>query len=242
MPVDLSITHDVQMVLIAAGLTLVVFIAGARVISASLVSGGRFGQLVEVMVEFVNESIVEEFLGEEGKKWFGFFAALFFFLLFANLLGKLPVPGLHSPTANINVTAALAVMVFVLAQAVGVRKLGPAGYFKKKFLLQGAPWWVQPLAILIMPIVLIAEPFSLCVRLFANMAAGHMVILTFATAPFIGGLYWLDQSVAAKPIAMLPFALSVALTGFELFVAFIQAFIFALLAAVYLSESLEGHD
>jgi len=74
------------------------------------------------------------------------------------------------------------------------------------------------------------------------MAAGHMVILTFATAPFIGGLYWFDQSLATKPLAILPFVLSVALTGFELFVAFIQAFIFALLAAVYLSESLEEHD
>lgn len=229
------------MVLTAAGLTVVIFILGARMISASLVATGRYAHLVEVMVEFVRESVVEEFLGQQGRKWVGFFAALFFFLLIANLLGKLPIPGFHSPTANINVTAALAVMVFIIAQAVGVRRLGPVGYFKKKLLLPGAPWWVQPLAVLIMPIVLIAEPFSLCVRLFANMTAGHMVILTFATAPFIGGLYWVQQDLATKPIAVLPFALSVVLLGFELFVAFIQAFIFTLLSAVYLSESLEQH-
>jgi F-type H+-transporting ATPase subunit a len=240
---DLSITHDVQMVLIAAGLTLVVLVVGARIISASLVSKGRFANMVEVMVEFVRESIVEEFLGEQGKKWFGFFAALFFFLLFANILGKLPIPGLHSPTANINVTAALAVMVFLIAQGVGIKKLGPPAYFKKKFLLPGAPWWVQPLAVLIMPIVLLAEPFSLAVRLFANMTAGHMVLLTFATAPFVGGLYWINQSLAVTPLAALPFVLSVLLMAFELFVAFIQAFIFALLSAVYLSESMmeESH-
>jgi F-type H+-transporting ATPase subunit a len=239
MHVDLSITHDVEMVLISAGLTLALFLIGAWAIKKD--SRGRFANLVEVMLEFVRENIAEEFLGKHASKFFGFLAALFFFLLTANLLGKLPVPGFHSPTANINVTAALAVMVFVIAQAIGLWKMGPLTYFKAKFLLPGAPLWVQPLAVIIMPIVLLAEPFSLCVRLFANMTAGHLVILSFATGPLVGGLYWVDQSLAAKPMALLPFALTVALMGFELFVAFIQAFIFTLLSAVYLSESLEEH-
>ena len=239
---NLSVTHEVIMVWIAAGLTLLVLVAGARLIRASQVVTGRFANLVESMVDFVRENIAKEFLGEHWKTWFAFFASLFFFLLFANLLGKLPIPGFESPTGNINVTAALAVLVFLVAQVVGVIKLGPVGYFKKKFLLPGAPAWVQPLALIIMPIVLLAEPFSLCVRLFANMTAGHMVLFTFATAQLVGGVWLLNHpNIFVKPAAALPFALSVVLVAFELFVAFIQAFIFTLLSALYLSESLEEH-
>jgi len=104
MHVDFSITHDVVMVWTAAALTLVILAAGARVISGSLVATGKFANLVDAMVDFVRSNIVEEFLGEHSKKWFGFFATLFFFILFNNLLGKVPIKGFHSPTGNINVT------------------------------------------------------------------------------------------------------------------------------------------
>jgi len=238
---NFSITHDVILVWIAAATTFVVMVAGARVIVANVVPTGRFANLIDVMVDFVRTNIVEEFLGHNSKAWFGFFATLFFFLLFSNLLGKIPIPGLHSPTANINVTCALAVTVFLIAQVVGIFKLGPVGYFKKKFLLP-APLWVQVPAIPIMFLVLLAEPFSLAVRLFANMTAGHLVLLTFASAQMVGGVWLLGQpSILAKGAAVLPFALSVVLVAFELFVAFIQAFIFTLLSALYLSESLEEH-
>jgi F-type H+-transporting ATPase subunit a len=239
--VDLSISHDVLLIWIAAAMTLVVMVAGARLITGELATTGKFANLVESMVDFVRSNIVEEFLGHHAKAWFGFFATLFFFILFSNLLGKIPIPGLHSPTGNINVTVALAVLVFVVAQMVGMVKLGPWGYFKKKFLLP-APLWVQIPAVPIMFLVLLAEPFSLAVRLFANMTAGHMVLLTFATAQMVGGVWLLGQeSVLVKAAAALPFALSVILVAFELFVAFIQAFIFTLLSALYLSESLEEH-
>jgi F-type H+-transporting ATPase subunit a len=235
-------THEVQLIWLAAGLAFVTLFVGARLIAGSLATTGRFANLVDALVEFVRTNIVEEFLGHHAKKWFGFYAALFFFILFANLLGKVPIPGLHSPTGNINVTAALAVMVFIVCQVVGLINLGPAGYFKRKFMLPGAPAWVQPLAWIIMPIVLVAEPFSLAVRLFANMTAGHMVLLTFATAQMVGGVWLLHQpNLLAKAAAVMPFALSVILVAFELFVAFIQAFIFTLLSALYLSESLEEH-
>lgn len=241
MRIDLSISHAVVMLWVAAALTLVVLVCGARAVSRALVSTGRFANLVEAMIEFVQGAIVEEFLGEHAKRWFGFFATLFFFILFANLLGKLPIPGLVSPTANINVTGALAVLVFVVAQAVGIWKLGLGGYLKKKFLLP-APLWVQIPAVPIMFLVLLAEPFSLAVRLFANMTAGHLVLFTFATAQMVGGVWLLSQPhLLAKAAAVMPFALSVLLVAFELFVAFIQAFIFTLLSALYLSESLEEH-
>lgn len=233
--------HAVYMVWLSAALTFIVLFLGARLIASTTVSSSRFAHFVEAMVEFVRGNIVEEFLGHHGKKWFGFFASLFFFLLFANLLGKIPWLELESPTSLIDVTVAMAVMVFVIAQLVGIFKLGVVGYFKKKFLLPGAPWWVQPLAVIIMPIVLLAEPFSLAVRLFANMTAGHQVLVTFATAELIGGVYLWNAGMWQKLVASLPFAISVVLIGFELFVAFIQAFIFALLSALYLSESLEEH-
>ncbi|MBM3858478.1 MAG: F0F1 ATP synthase subunit A [Verrucomicrobia bacterium] len=248
---NLGITHEVILVWIAAAVTLVVMIAGARLITINLAATGKFANLIEAMMDFVRTSIVEEFLGRHGKAWFGFFAALFFFLLTANLIGKLPGPvyrgveephfWLESPTSNINVTAGMAIFVFLVAQITGIIKLGPAGYFKKKFLLPGAPWWVQPLAIIIMPIVLLAEPFSLAVRLFANMTAGHKVIVTFAVAELVGGVWLFQQGGLWAAVSVLPFVLSVVLLAFELFVAFIQAFIFTLLSALYLSESLEEH-
>ena len=260
------IDHAVYMIWISAALTLLVLVVGAQLAAHGAVAEGRFANLVEAMVEFVRENIVDEFLGHNGKQWFGFIAAIFFFILFANLLGKLPMPpvfahhlrpaqaemesaqpgevarvGFESPTGNINVTACLAVLVFVVSQGVGLVKLGPLGYFKKKFILPAAPLPIQIVAIPIMFLVLLAEPFSLAVRLFANMTAGHIVILTFATAPLVGGLWLFDHSLLVKPAALLPFLLTVVLLAFELFVAFIQAFIFALLSALYLSESLEEH-
>ncbi len=248
---NLAISHEVVLVWIAAAVTLVVMIVGARLITAQLATTGKFANLMEALVDFVRTNIVEEFLGHHGKAWFGFFAALFFFLLVANLIGKLPGPvyqgaeephfWLESPTGNINVTAGMAIFVFLVAQITGIIKLGPVGYFKKKFLLPGAPLWVQPLAMIIMPIVLLAEPFSLAVRLFANMTAGHKVIVTFAVAELVGGVWLCRQGGLWTAVAVLPFVLTVVLLAFELFVAFIQAFIFTLLSALYLSESLEEH-
>jgi len=238
---SLSPDHSVYMVWLSGALTFGVLYLGSKAIRSATASTSRFGNLVDAMVDFVRVNIVEEFLGEHSKRWFGFFGALFFFILFSNLVGKLPIPGFESPTGNINVTVALAVMVFVIAQVVGIIKLGPVGYFKKKFLLP-APVWVQILAVPIMFLVLLAEPFSLAVRLFANMTAGHMVLLTFATAPMVGGVWLANQPhLLIKTAAVLPFSLSVILVAFELFVAFIQAFIFALLSALYLSESIEEH-
>jgi F-type H+-transporting ATPase subunit a len=244
------------MVWIAAVMTVVVLVAGARAITASVASTGRFANFVEAMVDFARENIADAFLGEHAKKWFGFIATIFFFILFANLLGKLPGPVqgapdqvlpaephfmLESPTGNINVTAALAITVFLVAQVVGLVKLGPIGYFKKKFIMPGAPLILQIVAVPIMFLVLLAEPFSLAVRLFANMTAGHKVIITFMVAEMVGGVWLMHQGWFVKPIAILPFVMTVVLLAFELVIAFIQAFIFALLSALYLSESLEEH-
>ena len=230
MHVDLSITHAVEMVWLAAGLTLLVLVVGARLIARSVVTTGRFANLVEAMVDFVRTNIVEEFLGEHAKKWFGFFAAIFFFILFANLLGKLPDP--HVRIADKQHQRHGSPGGDGLRGGAG----GRAGEAWATRLISrrssccparrgGCSRWRS----LIMPLVLLAEPFSLAVRLFANMFAGHMVLVTFATAQMVGGVWLLHHpNVFAKAAATLPFALSVVLLMFELFIAFIQAFIFAL--------------
>jgi F-type H+-transporting ATPase subunit a len=236
-PLNLDITNEIVVMWLAAGLTLLVFGLAARRLAVSAVATDRFTNLVEAMLLFVRDNVAGEFLGEHTRRWLVFIGALFFFILFNNVLGKLP---LHfyvvTPTSNISVTAALALLVFVVAQGVGLFKLGPVGYFKRKFLLP-APLWVQIPAIPIMFLVLLAEPFSLAVRLFANMLAGHMV-MTMVT---MGGLFLAAQHFLVAPLTVVPFALAVLLLAFELFIAFIQAFIFALLSALYLSECLEEH-
>lgn len=238
-PFDFSVTNEVVLLWLAAAVTLGIMILAARKLASGVGTATRFTALVESSVGFVRRDIAEAFLGHHAAQWFPFFAALFFFVFFNNLIGKVPLPWyIVTPTGNINVTLPLAVFVFVIAQGVGIYKMGLGGYFKKKFLLPGAPLWIQPLALIIMPIVLIAEPLSLAVRLFANMLAGHMII-GLITA---GGLYFaVHWPIWAKPMAAVPFAFVVAMGAFELFIAFIQAFIFALLSALYLSESLEEH-
>src|SRR5438309_12127531 len=100
--ISLTPDHNVYMVWLAAGITFLVLFIGARLISRSLTATGKFANFVDAMVDFVRTNIVEEFLGHHGKDWFGFFAAIFFFLLFANLLGKIPWTKLESPTALID--------------------------------------------------------------------------------------------------------------------------------------------
>jgi F-type H+-transporting ATPase subunit a len=237
--IDLSITNEILLIWAAGAATFLTFLLAARKLSASATSTSRFTMLIESAIDFVRMEVAEAFLGHHAKRWFPFVAALFFFVLFANLIGKIPVPWfIVTPTGNINVTAALAIFVFIVAQVVGLAKMGPLAYCKRKFLLPGAPLWVQPLAIIIMPIVLLAEPFSLAVRLFANMTAGHQII---AVISGFGLMFAASKHLWVKPLAALPFGFVVVMLAFELFVAIIQAFIFALLSALYLSESLEDH-
>lgn len=237
--IDLSITNEIVLIWAAAAITLLIFMVTARRLAASATSTSRFTMLTEASLAFVKGDVAEAFLGHHARRWFPFIAALFFFILFCNLIGKIPVPWfIVTPTGNINLTAALAILVFVVAQAVGLYKMGLVTYCKRKFLLPGAPLWVQPLAIIIMPIVLLAEPFSLAVRLFANMTAGHSVV---AVVSGFGIAFAASETLWIKPLAALPFVFVVVMLGFELFIALIQAFIFALLSALYLSESLEDH-
>ncbi len=159
--------------------------------------------------------------------WFSFLATLFLFIFFCNVSGLIPFS--ESPTGSISVTAAMAVLVFLLAQAVGVYCHG-FGHLKA-LVPSGIPWPMLPFIIPLEIISQLARPFSLAVRLFANMFAGHSVMLIFL------GLI----SAATFPLLkLLPFAGVVLLSMFEIFVAFIQAFIFTYLASFYISDAAHG--
>jgi F-type H+-transporting ATPase subunit a len=236
--IDLSITNTVVMLWLAVGLTFLLLGLAARAVNST--GQGRLANLVEALLEFVRENITEAFMGHNGAKWFPFIAAVFFFILFANLIGLVPVPGyFHAATNNLNVTATLAILVFVVVQGVAVKTHGPMYYLGILF-PKSAPGWLR---FSLMPIIeligILARPFSLAIRLFANMTAGHQIILVLLTGELIGVTYLLNQGVVMKCLAPLPFLAVVVMDAFEIFVAFIQAFIFALLTALYLGEALE---
>jgi F-type H+-transporting ATPase subunit a len=219
---DLSITNAVLFMWIACALVFITLVIAGR--AGRLVPKG-IQNLMESMVSFLHQTFITEILGEEAAGWFPFVATLFFFILYCNLIGL--VPKGFTATSNINVTASLAVVVFLCTQAVGIYKHGLFGYLKKF-----APKGIHPVILIIMiPIEIIsaiAKPFALAVRLFANMTAGHLVILVF-----------LSMIIMFKSAIIAPFPLAMAtvMMAFEIFVALIQAFIFSILASMYIAEA-----
>lgn len=215
---------------IAAFLT--IFMAGRK---KALVPS-KFQSAMEVLLSAIREKMVLDTMGHEGLPFFPFIASLFFFVFFCNIVGIFPLGHYgYTATSNINVTSTLAILVFAVVVVVGIRKKGPLGYVKS-FAPPGVPIFLLPLIFPVEVISLFAKHFALAVRLFANMLAGHTVILVFATgAAVLFGATW---KVVLFPF---PFLGVVAMLIFEIFVALIQAFIFAILAALYIGDSLHEH-
>jgi F-type H+-transporting ATPase subunit a len=235
---NLSITNFVVILWLAALLTFLFLVGAARAVNET--GTGRFANLVESMLDFVRENVSDAFMGHHGAKWFPFVATIFFFILFNNLAGLIPIPSyFHAGTSNLNVTAVLAIVVFLVVQAVAVKQHG-LKYYVGLLFPKSAPSWLR---FTLMPFIeligVFARPFSLAIRLFANMTAGHQIILVLLTGELIGVTYLLQQGFFMKLLAPLPLVGVIVMDGFEIFVAFIQAFIFALLTALYLGEALE---
>lgn len=184
---------------------------------------------IRMIEEYLYDFIVNEVgsgLKTNQKIWFSFLMTLFLFILFGNLSSL--IPGAISPNSNINVTASMAISIFLISQIAGIYTHGWRHF--KHIIPPGIP---KPILILMIPIEIVsqlARPFSLAIRLFANVFAGHMVLTIF-----IGFLI-----VVSPFIKLIPFVGVLALSFFELFVAFIQAFIFTYLSAFYISESING--
>jgi F-type H+-transporting ATPase subunit a len=227
--IDISITNAVVSIWVACILVFLTLTLAGRI--GRLIPRG-LQNLMESLVSFVKQSLIHEILGEEGMNWFPFIATLFFFILFCNLLGL--IPKMFTATSNINVTATLAAMVFILTQGAGIAKHGLVGY-GKTFVPKGMPRGIMGgiligFMIIVEIISQLARPFSLAVRLFANMTAGHMVILVFISMIFM------FQGIIAKVfVTPMSVVMAVVMMAFEIFVSLLQAFIFAILASIYIS-------
>jgi F-type H+-transporting ATPase subunit a len=176
-------------------------------------------------------------MGTQGAAWVPFLTTLFFFILCLNLWEIVPLVQ-FPPTSRIAVPMYLALQTWVLFIAVGIKTQGPLRYFRNTLFPPGVP---KPLYLLVVPIeffsVFIVQPFSLAVRLFANMMAGHLLLVTFSV--IAAALWSRSPAVLLLP---LPVATAVALTGFELLVGVLQAYIFTMLTAVYIGQSLHPHE
>jgi len=185
----------------------------------------------ESIVDFVNEGIIEQTIGPEGSGWMPFLLTLFCFVFVCNIWEVLP--GAQMPVnARIAIPAELAIMIWFIYNFVGIKSQGFFGYFKTMLFPPGVPIFLY---ILVTPIefvsTLFVRPLSLAVRLFANMLAGHLLLVSFAV---LTAALWSSTYV----LAILPFSLLIALTGFEVLVSVLQAFIFTILTAVYIGGSM----
>ncbi|WP_043338291.1 F0F1 ATP synthase subunit A [Belnapia moabensis] len=194
---------------------------------------GRLQALAESGYEFVH-GIVTGQVGDQGKKYFPFVFSIFMFVLFGNMIGLLPYA--FTFTSHIAVTFALAALVFVVVTVVALAIHGT--HFFSYFFPEGAPKALAPLIIPIEIISYLSRPISLSVRLFANMVAGHVMLKVFATFVVMIGS---AAGVLGLIGAVLPMAMNVALVGFEILVAFLQAYVFAILTSIYLHDAVHLH-
>jgi F-type H+-transporting ATPase subunit a len=194
---------------------------------------GRLQSLAELSYEFVANTI-ESTAGKEGMKFFPLVFTLFMFILVANIIGLIPYT--FTVTSHIIITAALALLVFLTVLVYGFYKNG-LGFFRL-FVPKGIPIYILPLIVFIEVLSFLSRPISHSVRLFANMLAGHITLKVFASfVTLLGGL-----GIAGIAGATLPLALVVALTALELLVAFLQAYVFAILTCIYLNDAIHpGH-
>ena len=221
--VDLSFTNSSLFMVIAVTLITLFIVAGMR--QRALVPG-RLQSMAEISYEFI-ANMIRDNIGSAGRKFFPFVFTLFMFVLFGNLLGLLPYS--FTFTSHIVVTAGLAVMVIIGVTIVGIVKHG--FHFFSFFVPKGVPIALLPLMIPIEIISYLSRPVSLSIRLFANMMAGHTMLKVFGgfvvVLGFLGG--WA------------PLTMDVALTAFEILVAFLQAYVFTVLTCIYLNDALSLH-
>ena len=189
--------------------------------------------VAEATVDFVRNGIILETMGEEGLKWTPFLTTMFSFIFVCNIWEI--IPGIQMPVnARIALPMFMALLVYVLYHYVGIKEQGLGGYLRSSLIPPGVPKAILPLLMFIELItMLITKPLSLCVRLFANMFAGHLLLITFAV--ITSALWALQATIVIMPASLF---MLIALTGFEVLVAFLQAFIFTILTGVYIGQSM----
>jgi F-type H+-transporting ATPase subunit a len=228
-PYDISFTQSSLWMAIGVVLTIILMTLSVR--NRSLVPG-RWQNIAEMLYDVVF-GLTREYLNEEGRKYFPFVFTLFMVVLMGNLLGLIPYSFTY--TSHIAVTGALALFVFGMATLVGLWK--HKLHFFSLFLPSGLPILMAPLIIPIEIISYLSRPLSLSVRLCANMMMGHTMLKLIAG--FCASLFFLGFGL--QLVGIVPFLINTALTGLELLIAFIQAYVFAILTCIYLRDAIELH-
>lgn len=194
--------------------------------------------VAEMGYMFVRDQVARPFLGKDADRWMGLLLSIFFMVWIWNVMGVVPV--LQFPVAaHIAFPIVLALSIYVLKIYLGVKHQGPVGYFKNMMFPPGLP---KPIYVLLAPIELLSNmiiaPFTHAVRLFANMFAGHIILAFFSMV----GFWFLFEKLTplGAPLGVVGVVMTIAMTGFEMFIQFLQAFLFAMLAAMYIGNSLHA--
>ena len=218
---DLSITRHVIFMWLGSILLFWVMTRVAKAYKSSMVPKG-FTNFWELFIVFVRDEIAKPTIGKGFEKFLPYLLTAFFFILFGNFLGLIPFSATF--TSNIAVTATMAIFTFLVIQFGGMRSNGAFGYFKG-LIPHGVPVFLLPIMIVVELLGLLAKPFALAIRLFANMTAGHIVIYALISLIFV------MQSVAWAGLAI-PMALFI--YGLEVLVALLQAYIFTMLSSLFI--------
>ena len=238
-PIDISITKIVLQLFIVLFLVTYIFLKISKKYQQNKGKAPKGIQsLLEPLILFIRDDIAKSSIGEKKyEKYLPYLLSVFFFIFFSNLIGLVPIfPGGANLTGNIAITLVLAIFTFIITTF-----SGNANYWKHIINAPGVPWWLK-LPIPLMPVVEIigvfTKPFVLMVRLFANITAGHIIALGFFSLIFIFG----NMSIyAGYGISVVSVAFTVFMTLLELLVAFIQAYVFTLLSALYFGMAIEEH-
>lgn len=218
---DISITKHVVFMWVALLILVLIFRVAAKSYKKSLVPKG-VTNLMEVFIVFVRDEIARPTIGKGFESFLPYLLTVFFFILTCNFIGLIPYGS--TATSNISVTATLAVLSFFVIQGGGIKKNGLFGYFKG-LLPHGLPFWLIPIMLVVEILGLFTKPFALAIRLFANMTAGHIVILALL------GLIFILHTYFVVPVSI-SFALFIYLL--EILVALIQAYIFTMLSSLFI--------
>jgi len=225
-PFDLSLTKNVAFMLIACSLLVIVMISTARFYKKNgAVAPKKLAKFIEPLIVFVRDDIAKEHIGEHKyKRYLPYLLTIFFFILFCNLLGSIPLIGANL-SGNIAVTLFLAVCTLLLTIFSGNKN-----YWKHIFWPPGVPVALMPIMIPLEIVGIFTKPFALMIRLFANITAGHIIVLALISIIFINkNLGWAGLSV--------PMTLFISIL--ELLVAFLQAYLFALLSALFIGAAVQ---
>lgn len=233
--IDLSITKTVAGVLLTVIIMFIIFSRIAKMYGKGANEAPKgFQALLETLILFIRDEVAKPSIGHKYERFMPFLLTIFFFIWIANLLGLIPFIGGFNITGNIAVTMVLALFTFVLTTVNGNKT-----YWGHIFATPGVPGWLLPLMIPIELLGVFTKPLVLCLRLFANITAGHIIILSFMSLIFIfADIYGAGAGYGASIVSLL---FGVFMNVMELLVAFLQAYVFTLLSALYLGSAVEEH-